>query len=57
MSNKIRFKSKTNQFDINLTTEKFCFGNRNLDLLRISNLDDLVDQISEDVFNVDERLP
>jgi len=57
MSNKTRFKSKTSQFDINLTTEKFCFGNKNLDLLRISNLDDLVDQISDDVFNVDERLP
>ena len=37
--------------------EQFCFGTHQLQLLKIADLDTLVDTISDDQFNVDERLP
>lgn len=37
--------------------EQFAFGNHKLQLLKIADLDTLVDEISDDQFNVDERLP
>jgi len=37
--------------------EQFAFGNHKLQLLKIADLDTLVDTISDDQFNVDERLP
>jgi predicted nicotinamide N-methyase len=46
-----------NQLIIKKTIETFQFGHFEFCLERIVNLDDLVDQISDDVFNIDERLP
>jgi len=42
---------------LNLHTVQFQFMGTNLSLLRVSNLDELVDQVTDDEFNRDERLP
>ena len=46
-----------NQLKLNLQTVKFQFQDTILSIDRVANLDELVDQVSEDEFNEDERLP
>lgn len=42
---------------LNFVNEQYQFGNRVYHILKVGNLDNLVDQVSDDQFNVDERLP
>jgi predicted nicotinamide N-methyase len=50
-------KFKTDQWDLDLVVEKFSYNNYELSLYRVKNLDELVDQVTDDEFNLDERLP
>ncbi|MGD9899723.1 MAG: methyltransferase [Calditrichaceae bacterium] len=51
-------KKLTNSpFDIDLMTEEFRINDQRVVIERIRNLDELVDQVSDDLFNEDERLP
>lgn len=42
---------------LDLVEQVFSFGNRQYVIERVRNLDDLVNQVVDDDFNVDERLP
>jgi predicted nicotinamide N-methyase len=42
---------------LKLVKDTFYFGGQSLTIERVSNLDDLVDNVSNDEFNHDERLP
>ncbi len=44
-------------FNIDLVTEEFRINDQKVVIERVKNLDDLVDQVSDDLFNEDERLP
>ncbi|MGD9487766.1 MAG: methyltransferase [Calditrichaceae bacterium] len=44
-------------FDMDLVTEEFRINDQKVVIERVKNLDDLVDQVSDDLFNEDERLP
>ncbi len=44
-------------FNIDLVTEEFRIKDQKVVIERVKNLDDLVDQVSDDLFNEDERLP
>lgn len=46
-----------NQLNPNLQTIEFVFRDTKLSIDRVANLDELVDQVSDDEFNKDERLP
>jgi len=46
-----------NQLKPNLQTVKFKFQDTQLNIDKVANLDELVDKVSDDEFNVDERLP
>ncbi len=45
------------QPEIQTVTEVFRHRDRSFEVLRIANIDDLIDGISEEEFNLDERLP
>ncbi|MGD9900873.1 MAG: methyltransferase [Calditrichaceae bacterium] len=42
---------------MDLVTEEFRINDQKVMIERVKNLDDLVDQVSDDLFNEDERLP
>lgn len=46
-----------NHLKLNLQTVEFQFQDTKLSIYRAANLDELVDQVSDDEFNKDERLP
>lgn len=60
MDKKISVQStplKSGPWNLKLITEKVAVGDNELIIYRVKNLDDLVDQVTDDEFNKDERLP
>ena len=62
MSKLLIFRAKNilnilTKLKLNLQTVKFQFRETHLSINRVANLDELVDQVSDDEFNKDERLP
>lgn len=43
--------------EVKTIVETYFFGDFNLDIERVKNLDEMVDQVSDEAFNEDERLP
>jgi predicted nicotinamide N-methyase len=48
---------KNNNYKLDLIKEAHQFGDGRIIIERVRNLDNLIDQVSDDQFNVDERLP
>jgi predicted nicotinamide N-methyase len=60
MDKKISVQStplKSGPWNLKLITEKVAVGDSELTIYRVKNLDDLVEQVTDDEFNKDERLP
>jgi len=46
-----------NNWQLELILDTYIYGDKEILLYRINNLDELIDQVSDDEFNIDERLP
>lgn len=53
----MKYQSSNKSLSINLIEQAFTIGKKDLRLYRVHNLDELIDQVSDDQFNHDERLP
>ena len=53
----MKLQSANNGFEIDLVEQSFKIGHDELKLYRVKNLDELIDQIDDEQFNHDERMP